>query len=284
MKYKSYTDTVMNVLETWYHKFMVMTPNLIIGVIIFIVFYTASTYLSKITVKVFNKVFPKTVHQDAVLNLIGIFRFIFILIGIFLAFEVMGFSGFMLKFIGSLGVAGVIAGVALKDLVSSIFSGLLVSVDKAFKVGDYITISNVTGTVEEIGFLTTKLITDEGKKVYVPNQLIFNAPFVNFSASKERKIFVNLEIPNTENLEKAKKAVLDAIKSLESADPAGNSEVLFQKQSLGIFYLEGRFQMVSGGNIAQAKSEALLKIKQRLDAEGISMVPPTIPAVDCAAV
>lgn len=284
MQYRSYTETVMNVLETWYQKFMVMTPNLIVGVIIFIIFYMASTYLSKFTVKVFNKVSPKTAHQDTVLNLIGFFRFIFILIGTFLAFEVMGFSGFVLKFIGSLGVAGVIAGVALKDLVSSIFSGMLVSVDKAFKVGDYITISNVTGTVEEIGFLTTKVITDEGKKVYVPNQLIFNAPFVNFSASKERKIFVNLEIPNTENLEKAKKAVLDTINSLESADPAGNAEVVFQKQSLGIFYLEGRFQMVSGGNIAQAKSEALLKIKEKLDAEGISMVPPTMPATEYPAV
>jgi small conductance mechanosensitive channel len=52
----------------------------------------------------------------------------------------MGFSGFLWKFIGSLGVAGVIAGVALKDLVSSIFSGMLIGIDKAFKVGDYITI------------------------------------------------------------------------------------------------------------------------------------------------
>jgi small-conductance mechanosensitive channel len=36
-----------------------------------------------------------------------------------------------------LGVAGVIAGVALKDLVSSIFSGMLIGIDKAFKVGLY---------------------------------------------------------------------------------------------------------------------------------------------------
>ena len=53
--------------------------------------------------------------------------------GTFIALEIMGFSGFFMKFLGSLGVAGVIAGVALKDLVSSIFSGMLVNVDKAFK-------------------------------------------------------------------------------------------------------------------------------------------------------
>jgi small conductance mechanosensitive channel len=51
-----------------------------------------------------------------------------------------------------LGVAGVIAGVALKDLVSSIFSGMLIGIDKAFKVGDYITIGTHSGTVQEIGF------------------------------------------------------------------------------------------------------------------------------------
>lgn len=76
----------------------------------------------------------------------------------------MNFSGFLWKFIGSLGVAGVIAGVALKDLVSSIFSGMLVGIDKSFKVGDYITLGAHSGTVTEIGFLTTKLINDEGKR------------------------------------------------------------------------------------------------------------------------
>jgi small conductance mechanosensitive channel len=98
--------------------------------------------------------------------------------GTFIALEIMGFSGFLWKFIGSLGVAGVIAGVALKDLVSSIFSGMLIGIDKAFKVGDYITIGTHSGTVQEIGFLTTKILTDDGKKAYIPNQVFLMLHFI----------------------------------------------------------------------------------------------------------
>ena len=114
--------------------------------------------------KIVNNFFPDSSKQGTAVALVGVFRFLIILMGTFISLEIMNFSGFLWKFIGSLGVAGVIAGVALKDLVSSIFSGMLVGIDKSFKVGDYITLGAHSGTVTEIGFLTTKLINDEGKR------------------------------------------------------------------------------------------------------------------------
>jgi len=160
----SYIDTVYKVLENWYIAFAKLTPKLVVGILVFLFFLFTSKYLSKLAVKVMHKVFPKSKKEGSVITIIGIFRFIIMMMGSFIALEIMGFSGFLWKFIGSLGVAGVIAGVALKDLVSSIFSGMLIGIDKAFKVGDYITIGNHSGTVQEIGFLTTKMITDDGKK------------------------------------------------------------------------------------------------------------------------
>ena len=60
----------------------------------------------------------------------------------------------MVKFIGSLGIAGVIAGVALKDVVSGIFAGAAVNFEKTFQIGDLVTISNIKGTVEDISMFT----------------------------------------------------------------------------------------------------------------------------------
>ena len=77
--------------------------------------------------------------------------------------------------------SGVIAGVALKDVVSGIFAGAAVNFEKTFQIGDLVTISNIKGTVEDISMLTTKLRTENGETVYVPNQLIFNTPFINHS-------------------------------------------------------------------------------------------------------
>ena len=269
-----YVDIVYNVLERWYLKFAQVTPNIVVGLIVFTLILLMSSYLSKLAVKVFHRFFPKSKNKSIV-TLIGIFKFLIVLMAAFIAFEIMGLGGFVLKFLGSLGVAGVIAGVALKDLVSSMFSGMLIGIDKAFAVGDYVSIKGISGTVETIGFLTTKVITDEGKKVYIPNQLIFSAPFINFSASSHRKVFIDLEIPNNEDLEKAKKVIVDEIHTFDFAENKDNAEVIFLKQSLGIFYLEARFQMKTGEKIAHVRSEALLRIKKKLDDNGIQLATQT---------
>lgn len=277
---KKYIDLVIGVLENWWVKFAEFTPNLIVGILVFLFFLFTSKFLSKISVDLFQKLFPKSRNQDTVITLIGFFRFLIILIGTFITLEIMGLSGFFIKFLGSLGVAGIIAGVALKDIVSSMFSGMLVSVDKAFKVGDYVTINNISGTVEEIGFLTTKVINDEGKKVFIPNQMIFSAPFINITASQHRKIIIDLEIPNTENLEKANSVLLNEVQSFGFVQDPESAEVVFVRQKLGIYSLQVRFWMKPGENIQSVRSEAIVKLKNRLDAEGIATsVPATVSSL-----
>lgn len=271
----SYIEVVYTVLENWYMKFAELTPKLVVGILVFSFFLFTSKYLSQIAVKLFHKFFPKSNKESSLVTLIGVFRFLIMVMGSFIALEIMGFSGFLWKFIGSLGVAGVIAGVALKDLVSSIFSGMLIGIDKAFKIGDYITIGSHSGTVQEIGFLTTKIITDDGKKAYIPNQVIFNAPFYNITASPQRRIILNFEIPADEDITKAQKGMLDIINSLDNVDRLDTSEVIFTDLKQGNFNLQAKFWMKIGGNMVQLKSEAYLKIKERLDADNIKLVTPT---------
>lgn len=269
-----YLHTVYAVLQRWYISFAELTPRLIVGILVFLFFLTTSTYLSRWSVKLFHRLFPKT-KNESVVTLITVFKFLIILMGTFIALEIMGFSGFFLKFLGSLGVAGVIAGVALKDLVSSIFSGMLVSVDKAFKIGDYVTIGGNSGTVQDIGLLTTKLITDDGKKVYIPNQVIFNSPFFNITASPQRRIIFDLEIPIGEDIDKAKEAILNEIKSLQHVDRVDTSDVLLTNVKQGVFTLQVKFWLEIGSDFGKLKSEAIIRINSRLMKEGINLVTPT---------
>lgn len=269
---QKYTDLVWKTLEEWYQKFAEHTPNLIVGLLVFMLFYLLSSYLSKLTVKFFRRLFPK--KNEAIVSLVGFFRFLIILTGTFISLEIMGLSGFLWKFIGSLGVAGVIAGVALKDLVSSIFSGMLVGIDKAFKVGDYVTISNFSGTVSEIGFLTTKLITDDGKKVYIPNQVIFNAPFFNITASPQRRIILEFELPVGEDIQKAQESILDEIKKLPNTDKAESASVIFTSVKKGLFTVQVTFWLKVGANFSETRSNAIIQINRRLKKENINLVSP----------
>lgn len=269
-----YINTVYNVLQRWYISFAQLTPRLVVGILIFIIFLATSKYLSRWSVKLFHKFFPKT-KNESVVTLISVFKFLIILMGAFISLEIMGFSGFFIKFLGSLGVAGVIAGVALKDLVSSMFSGMLVGVDKAFKIGDYVTIGGNSGTVQDIGLLTTKMITDDGKKVYIPNQVIFNSPFFNITASPQRRIIFDFEVPMGEDISRAKDAILDEIRNLHHVDKADAADVIITNVKQGVFTLQVKFWLEIGSDFGRLKSEAIIKINDRLMTEKISLVTPT---------
>lgn len=269
-----YIDLVWKVLNNWWVKFAEFTPNLVVGLVIFSLFIYTSRFLSRITVNLVQKLFPKAENQDSVVTLISFFRFLIILAGTFISLEIMGISGFFIKFIGSLGVAGIIAGVALKDIVSSMFSGMLVSIDKAFKVGDSVQIGNITGKVVDIGFLTTKLFTDDGKKYYIPNQQIFNAPFINFSESLSRKLILDLEIPNTINLNNLNKILIDELKKNVNIENSEDINIIYTNQKLGYYELQISFDLKAGSNVAKSKSDVLFVIKNRLDEEGIDTSLP----------
>ncbi|MGV4414409.1 mechanosensitive ion channel family protein [Chryseobacterium sp. T1] len=270
----SYIQLVYKVLNSWYVKLAEITPSLIVGILVFVFFLTFSKYLSKVSVDIFHRVFPNS-RQESVTTLIGVFRFLIMIMGTFISLEIMGFSGFFIKFLGSLGVAGVIAGVALKDLVSSIFSGMLIGIDKAFKVGDYVTIGGNSGNVLEIGLLTTKIITDDGRKVYIPNQVIFNQPFFNVTASPQRRIILDFEIPADEDIYKAKESAFEVIKKLDNVDRLDTADVVFTSLKQGAFTLQVKFWIKIGSNITTAKSQALMEIKKQFDIDGIHLVTPT---------
>ena len=270
----NYYDIVFSVLQRWYERFAQATPKIVVGILVFSLIVMFSSYLSKLTVRIFHRFFPKSKNTSFIV-LVQTFKFLIILMGTFIALEIMGLGGFVLKFVGSLGVAGVIAGVALKDLVSSMFSGALIGIDKAFAVGDYVSIKEISGVVESIGFLTTKIITDEGKKVYIPNQLIFSAPFVNYTTSGQRKVFIDLQIANSQDLEQATKVILNEIKTFEFADHVEQAEVIVLKQNFGIFYLEARFSMKTGENMTRIRSEALMRLKKKLDESAIQLATQT---------
>lgn len=264
-----YINEITKVLTQWYVKSADFLPNLFVGLFIFFLIVATSKYLSKLSFDAFQKFFPESKNKDSILSLIGLFRFIIVLAGAFVSLEIMGLNGFFIKFLGSLGVAGIIAGVALKDLVSSIFSGILVGFDKSFKAGDYINIQNYTGTVEEIGFLTTKIINDEGKKVFIPNQLIFSAPFINITASSHRKIILDLEISTTENFETIQSEIVKILENSGFSEDTNSIEVVLINQRQNVFNLRTIYWTTEKTHIPQLRSRTILLLKKELESQDI---------------
>jgi len=78
-------------------------------------------------------------------------------------------------------VGAVVLGFALQDTLGNLFAGLAIQIEKPFRVGHWIQISEREGQVHEITWRATKLRTKAGQFLIVPNSVIAKDPILNFS-------------------------------------------------------------------------------------------------------
>ena len=89
------------------------------------------------------------------------------------------------------GVGGLIVGMAAKDLLANFFGGLMIYLDRPFKVGDWIRSPdrNIEGIVERIGFRMTIIRTFDKRPLYIPNMVFSSVVVENPSRMLNRRIY-----------------------------------------------------------------------------------------------
>ncbi|OON41864.1 mechanosensitive ion channel protein MscS [Izhakiella australiensis] len=88
------------------------------------------------------------------------------------------------------GIGGLAIGMAGKDILSNFFSGIVLYFERPFKIGDWIRSPdrNIEGTVKEIGWRTTKIVTFDMRPLYVPNSLFTTISVENPGRMSNRRI------------------------------------------------------------------------------------------------
>jgi small conductance mechanosensitive channel len=96
--------------------------------------------------------------------------------------------------LAALGAAGLAIGLALKDSLGNLASGVLLVIARPFRAGDFVDVGGQSGTVERIDLLRTVLVTPDNKVITVPNAQVMNQPIVNFSARAQRRLDLTLTL------------------------------------------------------------------------------------------
>lgn len=126
------------------------------------------------------------------------------------------FLGVSLSGIGiTAAVATGVIGIALQDTLASVIAGISISLEKPFKVGDWIRVNNLEGKVEQLNWRTTRLRTFNDDYVVVPNFTISKTEMINFYSptkvhAREISIGVGYEHPP----EQVKAALLQGVAGL----------------------------------------------------------------------
>lgn len=92
------------------------------------------------------------------------------------------------------GIGGVAVAYVAKDSLASMFSGMILLLDKPFVIGDWIAVSEIEGIVEDISFRSTRIRTFDQGLVVMPNNTIGNANITNWSRMKKRRVTFELGV------------------------------------------------------------------------------------------
>jgi small-conductance mechanosensitive channel len=95
-------------------------------------------------------------------------------------------------FVASLGIGGIAIALAVQNVLGDLFASLAIAIDKPFEVGDFISTSDTSGTVEKVGLKTTRLRAASGEQIIVSNAELLKDTVSNFKRMVTRRIVYKL--------------------------------------------------------------------------------------------
>ena len=134
-----------------------------------------------------------------------------IALNIALVLGILGYFGFQTtSFAAMLAGAGVAIGAAWSGMLGNFAAGAFMLVLRPFKVGDFVQVGGVTGTVHELGLFGTTLITPDNVMTLVGNSKVFGDTVMNYSARPSRRVDRTAQLAGSVD-------ALDAIQRLKAA-------------------------------------------------------------------
>lgn len=114
-----------------------------------------------------------------------------------------------------LGIGGVAFALASKESLENLLGSFTIFFDKPFTVGDIVTLGNVTGIVEKVGFRSTRIRTFDKSVVTVPNKNIISTELDNLGARPVRRVKYNIGLTYDTTVENIKNIVNDIQKLID---------------------------------------------------------------------
>ncbi len=114
--------------------------------------------------------------QNVETGMVRIFRIVVYVAGLFAVVSQLGID--LTGIVVGLGAFSIAVSFAMSTVIQNLVSGIIVMGDRAFVVGDEITVMGLTGRVERIGLRTTMIEQAGGSKVFVPNSVFISNPVV----------------------------------------------------------------------------------------------------------
>ena len=165
---------------------------------------------------------------------------------------------------------GVCVGLAVNGAVSNLAGGVIILVTRPFKVDDYIEAQGISGTVEDIHMICTKIRTTDNKVIYVPNGALANGNIINYTEKDTRRLDLKFSIAYESDYDKAKSLIWDVVTSHELVLPDPTPFVRMTEHADSAITVTARV-WTKNSDYWNVNFDLLESVKKALDDNGIEI-------------
>lgn len=221
----------------------------------------------------------KSIDESTVDAIAKLIRISIIITATLVGLQTMGYSISGVLAFG--GIGGIAIGFAAKDLLANFFGGLMIYLDRPFKVGDWIRSPdrNIEGTVETIGWRLTCIRTFDKRPLYVPNSTFASIAVENPSRMSHRRIYETIGVRYDDAAKM--QSILEKVKNMLIAhDEIDQTQTMivnlnqFAPSSLD-FFVYTFTRTTNWIKYHEVKQDVLLRILSIIEQEGAEVAFPT---------
>ncbi|MGF1679608.1 MAG: mechanosensitive ion channel family protein, partial [Candidatus Methylacidiphilales bacterium] len=233
---------------------------------------TLSIYLKSVAEKTTN-----TLDNQLVKLVSRTLKLFIILMGVLIGLQNLGIN--VVSLLAGLGIGGLAIALAAKDSLSNFFASIMIMLDRPFRLGHWIVVGKHEGTVEDIGFRSTKIRTFYNSLISIPNSEIANTGVDNMGLRQYRRVRTVLSITYDTPAEKVE-VFVEGIKKIILAHACTRKDFFhvvfhdFGESSLDVllyFFLE----VPDWGSELKERQNVLLEIMRLAEALGVEFAFPT---------
>ena len=104
----------------------------------------------------------------------------------------------------SLGVVGIVIGLASQDIVSNFISGIFVISDKKIQIGQVIEVDGFKGTIKKVGFRNTTMINQDNYEIRIPNSVLSKNIYKMYKPTEDHRLRINAVLPHGMSIDQFK--------------------------------------------------------------------------------
>jgi len=247
-------------------------PDLAVKLVTALLVFFIGRMLARFAVSVLRKALARTQMEDTLERFLCNMAYSVLLAVVIIA--TIGQLGIeTTSLLAVFGAAGLAIGLALQGSLSNFAAGVLIVAFRPYKVGDFVEVGAVAGSVQEVQIFTTVLTTPDNKRITVPNSQVMEGIITNYSATGTRRVDLVFGCAYDDDIDTVYKVLKDIIKndSRILAEPEPTIALNELADSSVNFIVR---PWVASGDYWGVYNDITEQVKRRFDAAGVSIPFP----------